>query len=373
MKNQPVNIVGGGIAGMTIAMTLKKLGVDYHLFEKNISLNYEDVGLGISANIFPILKSLDIFNETKMIGSFIQKFHFVDKKGRNLKTFQLKNPALSVRRSSFYKMIADKLEEDKVQLGKIIDPSDFKKSEIVIYANGIDSNIRNERHPSIHLRDSQQSLWRGISNIKLPEKYKNAYHDFLGENSRFAIIHTGDNFYSWYLVKEFNKTSNLEITSKKDVKNLMTGYPEVIQKVIENSSGVFYSRLMDINPKWRKNIKWHFDSSILIGDAIHPTTPNMANGACLAIEDGFLLGNLLVENSSVEKAFEIFQREREKKINKKVVNQSWVFGKSMHWSSKIMTWLTKKVIQITPQILFDKTYSSILNEGKLLPRIYKKY
>ena len=365
MTAKTINIIGGGIAGISLAITLEQLGVKYQLYEQNQKISYDDVGLGISANIFPILKAWNVFHETELLGGYIKEFHFVNKNMKYLKSFNLKKPALSVRRKPFYEVLESKLNFSNTFLGQQKSFDDLNPSEIVVSADGINSKARKALHPSIPVRDSKQLLWRGISNIQLPKKYRNAYHDFVGKNLRFAIIHTGGNHYSWYLIKELDKSFDGLKTKRDLIDNFLIDYPAVIHEVIDNSDEIFFSKLLDINPQRRKNKYWHKGNHILIGDSIHPTTPNMANGACLSIEDGFILGKLLSQYES-QIAFDLFQKDREKKVNS-VVNQSWLFGKSMHWNSQVMTYLTEKIIQLTPQLLFEAIYSNVLKESKLLP------
>ena len=372
MRDQKINIIGGGISGMITAMTLQSLGIDYSLFEKNSELSYEEVGIGLSANVFAILETLNIVDEVKSNGTFIEKMHLLNMKAKCLKTFSLKKPALSLNRNTFYKIISNKLDKEKIQLNHLAQAENFKDNEIVIDSSGMNSKIRKELYPEIQLRDSKQYLWRGISNINLPKKYQNAYHDFIGNNLRFAIIHTGLNFYSWYLITESSQNEYQKDNSREDVQNLIKNCPEEIRNIVSNSNDIFFSKLFDINPRTRKKRLWYDKNTVLIGDAIHPTTPNMANGACLSIEDGFLLGNLLSEDKPISKTYEKFQLERERKINL-VVHQSWFFGTLMHWNSSTMTYLVEKAIQLSPQLLFNKIYSAILNEGELLPRMYRQY
>ena len=372
MRTQKVTIIGGGISGITTALTLQSLGLDYSLLEKKEDLNYDEVGIGLSANIFPILKHLNVFDKVKLEGVFIEKFHFVNMKGKCLKTFTLKKPALSVNRNTFYKILTDKLDWNKVHLNYLNETDNLDNDGIIVDASGIHSEIRRKVYPTIQLRDSKQYLWRGISKIELPEKFKNAYHDYIGSNLRFAIIHTGANSYSWYLITESIHQKYKKDNSKDDVKRLIESCPKEVQKVVSNSNDIFFSKLLDIDPKSRKKHPWHIKDTIMIGDAIHPTTPNMANGACLSIEDGFLLGNLISQNKSNTEIFAQFERNRKTKVNR-VVWQSWLFGKMMHWNSSLMAYLVERFIQLTPQFLFNKIYGVVLDEGKLLPTMYKKH
>lgn len=370
VTDRSINIIGGGIAGVSLAITLQQLGIPRNLYEKNQDLNYDDVGLGISANIFPILKNWNVFSKTESIGSYIKDFHFINKDLKYLKSFTLKKPALSVRRQEFYKILQEELDDSNIFLGQSKSANDFNKSDIIVSADGINSATRNKLYPLVQIRDSGQLLWRGISKMKLSKRYQNAYHDLVGKNLRFAIIHTGEDYYSWYLIKDLDEGFSDLITKQDLIDNFLTDYPEIIREVITNSNEIFFSKLIDISPRNRRKKSWYKGNHIMIGDSIHPTTPNMANGACLSIEDGFLLGKLLSKYESVKEAFEIFQKDRESKVNK-VVSQSWLFGKSMHWNNQIMTLLTEKIIQLTPQFLFEAIYSNVLQESKILLTIDK--
>ena len=202
--------------------------------------------------------------------------------------------------------------------------------------------------------------------MHLPEKYRNAYTDLVGNNLRFAIIQTAQDYFSRYLIKGTDKNFS-QLRTKEDIlEKFLVGYPEITHEVVTNSNDIFFSRLVDISPRARRNKPWYRGNHLMIGDSIHPTTPNMANGACLSIEDGYLLGNLLTRFESPQEVFDLFQKDRVRKIDRVVV-QSWLFGKSMLWNNKVMTRITEKFIQLTPQFLFDAIYSSVLRESKLLP------
>jgi salicylate hydroxylase len=359
LESDTINIIGGGIAGLTTALTFQKLNIKYRLFEQNTDIAYDNVGLGISANVFPILDDLGILEQTKKLGTIIHTLCFVDKNLKYIKSFKLSSPALSVNRNSFYQLIKEHLEHVNIHLNCTKTHNDFSENEIVISADGINSRGRQSIYPNLQIRNSNQVLWRGISKIKLDNKFKNTYHDFVGNNLRFAIIHTGENYYSWYAVKEIKKDK--EITTSKDyLKTIFSNYHPIVNEVIDHSENVYFSELKDINPQRRRNLNWFTKKALLIGDAIHPTTPNMANGACLAMEDAYLLANLLKdEDSSLEEIFKNFQNQRAKKVDI-IVCQSWYFGRLMHQRSKILDYVVKLGMIITPKFLFDKIYSVVL-------------
>lgn len=359
-----VNIIGGGIAGLSTALALQKNGVSYNLFEQNAKITYENVGLGISSNLFHILEEWNILEETKQIGTEIHHFHFVDNQLNYINSFKLKTPALSVRRRQFHELLYMHLDKQSIHLNSKKFVSDFSADEIVIAADGINSKTRQEIYPHLTLRDSNQILFRGISEIELNEKFKYAYHDIVGQNLRFAIIHSGQNFYSWYIVKEKNHTEKISL--EKDVlKSYFKGYDPVVEQVIDKAENIYSSELLDINPKNRKKLEWFKKNTLLIGDAIHPTTPNMANGACLAMEDSYLLAYLLGNSDmNLSEIYKIFQKKRTKKVNP-IVFQSWWFGKLFHQKYKIIDQIIKIGMRLTPNFLFDKIYSKVLVKTRI--------
>ena len=78
-------------------------------------------------------------------------------------------------------------------------------------------------------------------------------------------------------------------------------------------------QLIDLPKSWKRWAtadrepigQWSFGRATLLGDAAHPTTQYMAQGACMALEDAVTLGEALrVNNNDFVKAFELYQRSR---------------------------------------------------------------
>jgi len=55
---------------------------------------------------------------------------------------------------------------------------------------------------------------------------------------------------------------------------------------------------------------WHKGRVVLIGDAVHATTPHLASGACIGIEDGLVLAECLGSAQSMPAALQAFQDRR---------------------------------------------------------------
>jgi salicylate hydroxylase len=78
-------------------------------------------------------------------------------------------------------------------------------------------------------------------------------------------------------------------------------------------------QLIDLPKSWKRWAtadrepigQWSFGRATLLGDAAHPTTQYMAQGACMALEDAVTLGEALrVNDNDFIKAFDLYQRSR---------------------------------------------------------------
>ena len=62
--------------------------------------------------------------------------------------------------------------------------------------------------------------------------------------------------------------------------------------------------------------QWHVAGAVLLGDAAHPTLPFMAQGACMALEDGYVLADCLAQAGGATAAFEMFRARRISRVRR---------------------------------------------------------
>jgi 2-polyprenyl-6-methoxyphenol hydroxylase-like FAD-dependent oxidoreductase len=108
---------------------------------------------------------------------------------------------------------------------------------------------------------------------------------------------------------------------------------------------------------------WSEGRVCLIGDAAHPTTLNMGQGGCLALEESVVLTQSLKTASAPSEAFQEFERmrfERAKLINRR----SLLIGSIGQWENTLGVWLrnvlTKTTTQKTMERSFDSVYCGVL-------------
>jgi 2-polyprenyl-6-methoxyphenol hydroxylase-like FAD-dependent oxidoreductase len=66
--------------------------------------------------------------------------------------------------------------------------------------------------------------------------------------------------------------------------------------------------------EWLEQDKWYANRVVLIGDAAHASSPMMGQGGCLAMEDAYVLAEILRSAVSVESALDTYVRRRKARV-----------------------------------------------------------
>ena len=78
---------------------------------------------------------------------------------------------------------------------------------------------------------------------------------------------------------------------------------------------------------------WGSGRVTLLGDAAHPPTPNLGQGACQALEDALVLADCLADQREAVAALRAVEARRMKR-SAAIIKQSYLFGKIGQWSTR---------------------------------------
>jgi 2-polyprenyl-6-methoxyphenol hydroxylase-like FAD-dependent oxidoreductase len=123
--------------------------------------------------------------------------------------------------------------------------------------------------------------------------------------------------------------------------------PEIIRHTKDDQ--LIWNDIIDIKPLKQ----FAFGNIVLMGDAAHATTPNMGQGACMAIEDAAILANVLATSESVESAFFAFEQRRIKRTTS-IVNRSWQLGRIAQWENPMLIGIRNSLLRLTPPSVAEK-------------------
>lgn len=366
-----IAIAGGGIGGLALANAFKSMGIEFHLFERAPRFTEVGAGIGLSESTLQILDKIGLYEGAEANGKFVENAVLADQHLNTLRKIPTEKEGMCIDRTQLIQILSVNLEEQEYSLNKelkafhslpgktVLEFSSGEKVEtqLLVACDGINSMIRKQVYPQIQKRYSGQTIWRGISTVTLPEKFKDTYFELWGDNLRFGVSPMTMGRFYWYAVKMAPSDEREHPDeSIKILKELFQDYDPVIADIIGNSPKIVRDDMWDLKPH---KYSWYQDSIVFLGDSIHATTPNLAQGGCQAIEDAYALSTTIAKHGATENACRTYEKARREKTTY-IVNKSWQFGKSAHSNIPFLTDINAFLIKhFLPNSFFVNQYKRL--------------
>ena len=369
-----IAIVGAGISGLALGIILKRNRIPCVIFEKSEKINEYGAGISISPNGLVVLKNLDVLDDLKLLSRQPKSAIFFS---NNNKINQISVDVLTTTRKSLYKVLLDKFyalngeihfchEVEDIDKETKTLKFDNKKSmhvEHIIACDGIRSLC--QKKVSFKFNEPKYSgyyVWRTI----FPSDQTNI-HFHLGSNFHVVSYPVDSQRSSLVAAIKGNNQLNESWKQKGSINNLISEIPASILRnypSIMDNDGVY---------KWgvflRPNVKHLFDKNITyVGDAAHPIVPFIGQGACLALEDSYVLGNLINKYQNnlliAQSKYHQLRIKRVRSIYRKSLNQ----GRLNHLKNPFLVFLRNALMKYT-NIISSQTKSiwlyNVTNERDL--------
>lgn len=343
MSRRTITIIGAGIAGLTSALCLAQKGYSVEILEQADSLSDVGAGLQLSPNATRILDRLGILPELEKVWSEPERIALVS--GQTLKELahvpvgqfardRWKAPYGVLLRSSLQKVLLTAVESQpncRLHLGRSVDGESQldlatftgQKSDLLVAADGVWSRQRSRITGAFPARFSGRIAWRTLLPFKSAPSFLNANQvtAFLGPRSHLVCYPLKDaGAFNLIAIsdgserpKSFGKP--LESDEYMLLEKAFSSWHEKIQALILTGSTPLCWPLYEMADGPLQNGK----DLVLIGDAAHAMTPFAAQGACMAIEDAWILAEKLGALSIGEAlpAFESVRRPRIDRVRKR--------------------------------------------------------
>jgi len=369
-------IIGGGITGLTTALALHKMGIESSVYEQAVQLNEIGAGITIQPNAIKVLDWLGLTNEIKRHGRPLGSGVVTDpqltpfKKLKNeMMLDDAGNKAVAIHRGRLQKVLHDAAAKvANIQLGKkyvrhdqhgdsvkIEFTDDTIECDLLLAADGINSQVRQNLFPDSAMRSAGQMCWRGIVRMKLPEDMDGIAREAWGKNGRFGIVPIAEDEIYWYAAVNKPLYDKLRQGSLKDkLRVLYKDFHPVVAELVNNTdeAAIHEAQLADL----KRLDTWHKGRVCLLGDAAHATTPNMGQGACQGIEDAYFISHFLKTASSPREAFDRFEKARRAKVDY-VVNTSWKIGQAAH--TPLGRSIIRLAMKATPERTMQKQFARL--------------
>lgn len=367
-------IVGGGIGGLCTAIALQRKGLEVKVYERAPKLKGLGAGLGLASNAMKALKDIGIMAEITAHALQIKHVGIRSRKGKwlsrnNMETFASKSGLgnFTIHRGDLHTALLALLKpgtlfEAKTCVGLrqtpeqvVVQFADGTEAvgEYVIGADGIHSPVREAVAPEAKLRYAGYTCWRGVvEGISVSD-----FSETWGSEGRFGIVPLkGDRVYFFATKNAPENDPQMASWTASDLKQNFAGYHAPIAEILDAAEGfpLLWNDIIDLAPLE----KYAYGRVLLTGDAAHATTPNMGQGACMAIVDAAVLANCLAKNTDSQIAFQRFDELRLARTHM-IVNNSWRFGRIAQLENPLLGGLRNLAMSATPARLGERRMEAL--------------
>lgn len=355
-SNIKVLVIGGGFAGMTAALQLSRQGFEVDLIE--IDAGWRSYGAGISLHG----STLRVLRDLGLIDRFLEEGFVsdgVDLRGPDDSVLvTLPTPRVAgadipggggIMRPALARILSEAVRSSttKVRLGLTF--TDIMQGDegarvtfgdgssdtydLVVGADGLSSAVRSKIFPEAPKpRFIGQSVWRAV--LPRPEGIDTVTM-WMGPKLKVGL--NGVNKDQAYLFLTEDRPTNDFVPPEvlvETLRGLLERFPSpIIRRIASELSSehqVIYRPLEQmLLPR-----PWFRGRVVLIGDAVHATTPHLAAGACIGIEDAMVLAEELGQGPDVGSALAAFEARRWERCRMVVENSGQLADIEIHGGSR---------------------------------------
>lgn len=363
-------LIGGGIGGLCAAIGLRQAGWQVAVYEKAGMLGDVGAGLVLWANAIRALRALGLADAAVAAGSKIQRGQIRASRGKVLVDYAageleqiFGEASIAIHRAALHQVLLSALPAECLHLGAVCtgfeqDPAGVTarfedgssaRADLLVGADGIRSVIRRQLFPQRSLRCAGYIAWRGVV-LTSDEVALGVSGETMGRGARFGSLRLDGERIYWYATQ--NHAPGLILTPierKAFLLKILAGWHHPVEHLIQSTApeDILQNDIYDLEP----SRSWGEGRVTLLGDAIHATTPNMGQGACMAVESAVLLKRCLESAAEVPASLRAYERGRMARTAW-VTNQSWQIGQMGQVENLLAVGLRDLALALLPDSLF---------------------
>ncbi|WP_194777428.1 FAD-dependent monooxygenase [Pararhodonellum marinum] len=369
-EKKKIAIIGGGIAGLTFAHCLTTEDYEIDVFEKKEHFGEIGAAISVFPNALCVMDKLGLLEEILNNSGQFKTVYLKTNNGTILSKSEPKSdyPVICIHRADLHAILLNNLEAklhsnynlkdlshlENGQISLSFENEENKVFDAVIGADGVHSVVRkhiiNDGEPIFR----GYNIWRGVVKTNFDIGYAS---ETFGKGKRVGIVPIKEGVYGWWATcnEAYMQDDSPEDTKVK-LNRLFGDWHHPISELINKTDIILKNSLIDRTPckGWTKG------NITLLGDAAHPTTPNLGQGGCMAIEGAYILAKSIQKYGLTEKAFERYE-ELQYPRSENIVNESLRLGKMGQLENPILTTLRNLAFKLMPSNvamkLIDKYFS----------------
>jgi salicylate hydroxylase len=339
MDVKRIIIIGGGIGGLAAALALQRRGFRIAVYERAPEIREIGAGLIITPNARRALNDLGVDEALEAASSCVAVMHSCDyATGATVRAVQNAQivkqhgmATLQVHRADLHSLLMEAvlandpealhpghefvaLEQDETGVSVTFSNAASDRADVLIGADGNASTVRSFLFPGEATKFNGQVAFRALVPDELvppsarrlqmamhpaPKRY--LLHYPLRRGSIMNLIGCGQSDLweeeGWSIPATNAEFANAYSDFAPDLVTLIRNIP---------SGALFKWGLRDREPLKT----WTVGRVTMLGDAAHPMTPFLGQGACMAIEDALLLGRAFAASETLREALQRYEAAR---------------------------------------------------------------
>jgi len=316
--SKKVIVIGAGLGGLTAAAALHRRGFEVTVLEQAAQLGEIGAGVQVGPNAMKVLRALGLERRAAEIGDEPEA-HVV----RNWKTAEVlaRTPYKGALREAFgadyccyhradlHELLRSAVPKELIKLSArcagvreegakaYVDLTDGQvlEADAVIGADGIHSVVRASLFGPSSPRFTGNACWRGMTPVDAlpPELITSDMTVWTGPGA--SVVHyyiRGGALVNWIAAFESDSWAEESWTAqgtREEAVNRFADWHPTVVSLLSKSNQYLKWGLFDRDPL----PQWSRGRITLMGDACHPMLPYLAQGACMALEDGYAVAHAL--------------------------------------------------------------------------------
>ncbi|XP_004288322.1 PREDICTED: zeaxanthin epoxidase, chloroplastic-like [Fragaria vesca subsp. vesca] len=348
---EDVVIVGAGIAGLATAVALKRAGIEALVLEKSEGLRTTGAALTLFPNAWIALDALGVSHK---LASYTpsRKNHVTDLDTGEVQTVSLikaNGDAVgprSVHRKALLEALADELPIHSIRFSSKISAIDTQqyegssiaivhiengtviKAKVLIGCDGVHSVVSRLLGLSEPVHSGRSAV-RGLAVYPQGHGLEQEVRQYVGLGRRAGFVPLTDKEIFWFFsgttpAKGTSLAKDPEEIQKEILENYAKDLPPIYLDVVQHAdvSTLTWAPLMFRYP-WNVVFSSLSKQNITVaGDAMHPMTPDLAQGGCSALEDAAILGRH-IGTSFKQNGHVLVPKEMSEVLSKYVEERRW--------------------------------------------------
>jgi salicylate hydroxylase len=335
---QKITVLGAGIGGLAVSIALAHRGAQVTILEQAGEIKEVGAGIQISPNGFAVLRALGLDTALKDLSRRGRRVELMDYTGGG-PVFSLDLdvngddfPYYFIHRADLIGLLeqAARAAGVEIQLKKTVTAVDVSgemprvtlrdgqdiSCNVLIGADGLHSKTREALNGAAQPKFTGQVAWRAIVPSTTAMQDETTVRVYMGPGCHLVCYPLRDGTITNIVaVQERDLWAQEGWHHSDDPRNLRAAFSEFRPEVQELLNRVEQTNLWGL---FRHPVApvWHKNGATILGDAAHPTLPFLAQGAVMALEDAWVLGDALTAAETTNEAFSVYQQTRFARVSR---------------------------------------------------------